>query len=121
MVETDATNSAGPGLRLTVHEDPGTVRFELSGELDVASASQLDERLSTVALGPDVSLELDLRGLEFMDSSGLRAILRADAQARRDGASMALVRGPEPVDRVFALTRLHERLSFVEAPGDASG
>jgi len=121
MVETDETHREGPGLRLTVHGDPGIVRFELAGELDVASASRLDERLAAVALGPDVGLALDLRGLEFMDSSGLRSILRADAQARRDGAAMTIVRGPEPVDRVFALTRLHERLRFVDEPGDAAG
>ena len=59
---------------------------------------------------------LDLRGLEFMDSSGLRLVALAE---RRMGASdrrLVLVRGPEAVQRVFAITRMEDHLTFVDEP-----
>jgi anti-anti-sigma factor len=64
---------------------------------------------------------LDLRQLSFMDSSGLRLILAWDAHARRDGHDFGLVRGDDSVHRVFELTRVAERLTFVAPPADAGG
>ena len=59
---------------------------------------------------------LDLRGLEFMDSSGLRLVVVADMRAREAGRRFALIRGDETVHRVFEITRMSERLDFVEDP-----
>ncbi len=50
-----------------------------------------------------------------MDSSGLRLLLRWDAEARRDGFSLQLVPGPAPVQRVFELTGMTERLPFISS------
>ena len=62
---------------------------------------------------------LDLRGLEFMDSSGLRLVVMADMRAREAGRRFALVRGGDTVHRVFEITRMSERLEFVNAPEEA--
>jgi anti-anti-sigma factor len=92
-----------------------TVVLALAGELDLASAPDLEaavrEREETAE-----TILLDLRGLSFMDSSGLRVILGADARARSRGARLALVPGPPGVQRVFQLTLLDARLEFVEDP-----
>jgi anti-anti-sigma factor len=55
-----------------------------------------------------------------MDSSGLRALLAADARAREQGRRLVLVRGDERVQRVLRITRLDERLEIVDSP-DAVG
>jgi anti-anti-sigma factor len=62
---------------------------------------------------------IDLRGLEFMDSTGLRTLVSADQRARNAGRRLAIVRGPEAVDRIFNVTRLDERLELVDDPAVA--
>lgn len=90
-----------------------TTVIALTGELDLAGATALEQELAAVE---DDALVLDLRGLEFMDSTGLRAIVVAARDAERAGARFALVAGSEPVMRVFDMTRMRERLPFVDAP-----
>ena len=63
---------------------------------------------------------LDLRGLAFIDSTGLRLIVSADARAREQGRRLAVVRGPEAVQRIFRVTRLDERLDMVDDPAAAT-
>jgi anti-sigma B factor antagonist len=84
------------------------------GELDMASAPELDAAL--VRLAAEDGLEavvLDLSGLDFMDSSGLRTVVVAARRAAEQGVRFALVRGGEPVHRVFDITRMTERLTWV--------
>lgn len=96
------------------------VMVRLSGELDIYGAQVLRERLIELDRSPPPLLVLDLRGLEFVDSSGLRIILAADDTARRDGRRVALIEGPSRVQSVFETTRLDERLHFVEHPEELS-
>jgi anti-anti-sigma factor len=64
--------------------DPeGRVRLQLVGELDIAGATQLENRLASLAEGGD-ALVLDLHRLQFIDSSGLRVLVGAVTDARRD-------------------------------------
>jgi anti-anti-sigma factor len=67
----------------------GRVRLGLIGELDVAAADQLRERLDTLALRGSPVL-LDLRRLQFIDSSGVGELVRAVSDARRDGRSLEI-------------------------------
>lgn len=90
------------------------------GELDLAGAAVLDTELERLAGEPDLQVVvLDLRGLEFMDSSGLRLVVVADMRARESGRRFALVRGSETVHRVFEITRMADRLEFLDDPQDA--
>ena len=64
---------------------------------------------------------LDLRGVEFMDSTGLRAIVVAALRRRaRRRQPRPRARAPEPVMRVFDMTRMRERLTFVDPPEPAA-
>jgi anti-sigma B factor antagonist len=88
-----------------------------TGELDLSGAAILQAELDRLADDGDVSgVVLDLRGLAFMDSSGLRLVVLADMQARDVGRRFAIVRGDETVHRVFEITRMSDRLDFVESP-----
>jgi anti-anti-sigma factor len=64
---------------------------------------------------------LDLKGLSFMDSTGLRLLIMADSRAREDGRRLAIGQGNEMVQRVMRLTRLDERLHIVEDPSALAG
>ena len=57
---------------------------------------------------------LDLSKLVFLDSTGLRCLVTADERARAAGRRVVIVRGPDPVQRVFSITRLEERLDMVD-------
>src|SRR5688500_6101499 len=106
-------------LELDTEEADGRVRLALRGELDIASAPVLEEALSRVEQSAPPLLVIDLRQLEFMDSTGLRTVVGADQRARDEGRRVAVVRGPEPVDRIFTVTRLDERLELVDDPASA--
>ena len=101
-------------LEVTTHDRPDGVHVELTGELDLATAPKLEDELRRVEDRSPALLLLDLRPLSFMDSSGLRALLAADARAREAGRRLVLVRGDERVQRVLKVTRLDERLEIVE-------
>jgi anti-sigma B factor antagonist len=90
-----------------------------TGELDLSGATVLEAELDRLAAEPELgTIVLDLRGLEFMDSSGLRLIVMADMRAREAGRRFALVKGTDTVHRVFEITRMSERLDFVACPED---
>jgi anti-sigma B factor antagonist len=92
----------------------------LSGELDVAGAALLENELERVAADHEVSgLVLDLSDLEFMDSTGLRLMVLADDRARQAGQTLSLVRGRPDVQRVFEITRMTDRLNFVDSAAEA--
>jgi anti-sigma B factor antagonist len=81
-----------------------------SGELDCATVDRLDAAVDDlVAAGWD-SIVLDLRGLSFMDSTGLRAMVR---QANRTDATVEFIDGDPRVARLFDLTGVRQLLSFI--------
>jgi anti-anti-sigma factor len=89
----------------------------LQGELDLPATAALEPELERLADEPGIEVvTLDLRGLEFLDSSGLRLLLIADRRLRWGGRRLILVRGPQPVQRIFEITRMTERLEFVDEP-----
>lgn len=97
----------------------GIALITARGELDLAGAPHLDDAIEAASRERGVEgIVVDLSGLEFMDSSGLRTIVQADRRVRARGLRFALVRGGEPVHRVFEITRMTDRLSWVETPGD---
>jgi anti-anti-sigma factor len=98
------------------HEDEGATRLVLIGEFDLSSAGQIEEVLKDLEEGRPPLLVLDLRELTFMDSTGLRVMVSADARARDDSRRLVIVQGPEPVHRVFRITGLDDHLDIVETP-----
>ena len=91
----------------------GTVRVSLQGELDVASAPELVHALEKLRRS-DTWFELDLRDLHFMDSTGLRAVIRVSKQVSSQGRTLRIIRGNETVHRVFELTGADAMVEFVE-------
>ena len=89
----------------------------LRGELDLHAVAALEPELERVECEGAVDVvALDLRELFFLDSAGLRAILLFRDQLSEYDRRLVLVRGPRAVQRVFEITRVTERLEFVDAP-----
>ena len=92
------------------------MRVELTGELDLASAELLHERLEQVESEKPELLVLDLRRLGFMDSGGLREVIGAVRRGREEGRKVALVRAHGPIEEVLELTHVEEMTETVEDP-----
>src|SRR5690242_16156388 len=86
----------------------------LEGELDAFHTYGVRRTLLEMTLKRGGRLALDLRGLRFMDSGGIRLILQALQQAESQGAVFALVRGPYAVQHALDLIGLTEQLRVVD-------
>jgi anti-anti-sigma factor len=99
-------------------EDLGSIGLvSVRGDLDLATSPGVEREIRDREQRAEI-LILDLREVGFIDSTGLRVITSADARARASGHKLVLVRGPDPVQRVFRITRLDRQLEFVDEPPD---
>jgi anti-sigma B factor antagonist len=101
-------------------QDQATV-IAVSGELDLASSPALQEELDRVSSSDSQLLIIDLRELDFMDSTGLSVLVRAHQRAEEQGRRLAMVKGPQQVQRLLSLTGVADRLTVVERPEDLIG
>jgi anti-sigma B factor antagonist len=86
----------------------------LVGELDLATADAVDRELERVQATDAASIVVDLSGLTFMDSTGVRLLVSADARSQHDGARLALLRGSAAVQRVLQLSGVESLLPFAD-------
>ena len=101
-------------FRCEVSRQDSSATVRAIGELDLATVPALDDQLAELRDAGIRRLILDLRGLDFIDSTGLRLILEYDALARNDGFSIALIKGPDAVQRIFEITGTTAQLPFVD-------
>jgi anti-anti-sigma factor len=94
--------------------DDGTIRFALAGELDIATAPELDRALRT-AQQTAALITVDLRRLSFMDCRGLAVIVAAAERADAGSGDFRVVRGPPQVHRLFTLTEADRRVAITPA------
>lgn len=103
-------------LEIITERLDGQTRMALVGELDIASAPRFEEELSEAEADTPGVLVLDLRRVDFIDSTGLRAVIAADERARSAGRRFVIIRGPAAVERVFSVTQLDQRFEIVDDP-----
>ena len=103
-------------FRLDVRTDGAATVIVLGGELDLASSPALEGELENVLQSNADTVILDLRELDFMDSTGLSVLVRAHQAAQEADRKLYLVRGPHQVQRLLTLTGLQERLPVLETP-----
>jgi anti-anti-sigma factor len=103
-----------PILRWQIERDDRMATVRLVGELDIATADSFSNQCDELLAERVEHLVLDLRELTFMDSSGLRAIVRLHQAADRS-TRVQIVDGPDHVQRLFTITGLRGVLSFTSA------
>ena len=97
-----------------VERAPG--RFTITGEIDLATAPRLDA-LDTVH-GP---LLLDLHGVTFMDSSGIRALLRLQQRCPHQHCTFQIEACSPPVERVLRIAGLYDLFTEDGTPHGSNG
>ncbi len=103
-------------FQVQVRAEGAATVIVVSGELDLATSPALEEQLQLVSDGGVDLLVIDLRRLEFMDSTGLSVILRAHQRLAEQGRRLSLVKGSAQVQRLLDLTGVAQRLVLVETP-----
>jgi anti-sigma B factor antagonist len=107
-----------PGaFSISTAELNGRVVVDVRGELDLATAPELEATLArSLDTGQDVIV--DLRGLQFMDSSGLRVLVAARAHAAERDLRFALVRPAAggPIARILSIAGVDAELEMIDEP-----
>ena len=104
-----------PEFEVTVTADGGVRVVAVSGELDIDTMVELRAALLADGL-PCATTVVDLRGLTFVDSSGVSGIMAAARRAREVGSRLVCVPGPPPIQRIFQLTGVDTVLEWVDSP-----
>jgi anti-anti-sigma factor len=103
------------GFDIKVERDGPRVVLAPHGELDLDTVGSVRQAFREHA--DATSVLLDLRGLTFIDSSGVTLILEQVRRAEADGFAFGLVRGSTRVQRLFEVTGLIPHLTWVDVPG----
>ena len=103
-----------PNFRVDVEDDGTLLVLRLHGELDLMSVPTVEETVDRH--GGREAVVVDLRDLDFMDSSGLRMIIEL-----RNRGPVSFVAPGERVGRVLDMTGVRSKLTWVEDPREALG
>ena len=92
----------------------------LAGELDIADVPRLEQELDAAVAESEGAFLVDLTALEFLDSSGIRLLLRARARLGREDRTFALICPHGPVRRAIELTGVSDLFTIYKTRDDAA-
>lgn len=107
-----------PSFELAVETGEDRVTFIPRGELDLATAPEVEEKVLSALREGHAEVVLDLRELTFMDSTGVRTIVAAHQVSEEAGGGLRVVRPPRDsaVSRVIEISGIDDALGLVDAP-----
>jgi anti-anti-sigma factor len=118
FVERDQTSTPDPRVparfRVSCEREGDVYTIHPFGELDLATVKELERELRRAEASDVQAIVLDLAGLTFMDSTGVRLLLQATANSRADSCRLTLLRGPGPVQRVLQICGVQDTLPFAD-------
>jgi anti-sigma B factor antagonist len=107
-------------LAIDVEQANGGVCLKVRGDLDLSTAPELERAVARSQRGHPKRLVLDLTGISFLDSCGLRALLVAQRECARAECELALIAG-EQARRLFDLTGVTDRLPLADSTSALDG
>jgi anti-anti-sigma factor len=107
-------------LRTKVVYDAETMVASMFGEMDAGTCPQAQAIFDAVNWRDVDRLQVDLRNVAFMDSSGLHFLLRLRDSASKHGVPLTIVQGPQCVQRVFELTGTVDVFTWIDDPVNAA-
>jgi stage II sporulation protein AA (anti-sigma F factor antagonist) len=108
------TPPAGPAtLNVAVQRRDGVAIVQPRGDLDLATVDALQTALNGIdGVG---RLVLDLRGLGFIDSSGVQLLVTLHHRAQRDELELSVIAPTGAANRAIELCGLDKTLPFAPA------
>jgi len=102
------------GLAIRSERDGASHLIEVFGELDIATAPRLDEELYRIEAEDAEQVLLDLRGLDFIDSAGVRVLMAASTRCRSCSIRLHMFRGSPEIDRMLRILGLDTHMPFLD-------
>lgn len=99
----------------------GCELLAVEGEIDIATSPRLIAALNEAVTDSELSVVVDLGAVEFMDSTGLALLVRAQRRLSRRGRGFAVVCPDGPVRRIFEITDMVETLRVSPSRAIAAG
>jgi anti-sigma B factor antagonist len=103
-----------PSFDIALVETEASLRLVLTGELDIATAPLVDAALDQAEAGSTPQILLDLAAVPFIDSSGLRTLIRAADRAAANGGRIAIAGAGPQARRLFELSGAGTRLPILD-------
>lgn len=104
------------GLGFIVERDEGRATLRVRGEVDISSADALEQRIDQLRNGDFAELVIDLASVPFMDSSGLRVLLKAHSELQEAGGRLLVAQPSTAVARLFEVSGLDTHFERIEEP-----
>lgn len=106
-------------LALTAHTDGDFEIIEVGGEIDVYTAPRLREAIVAAVDAGHTRLIVDVRKVDFLDSTGLGVLVGALKRVRADGGSLDIVCTQERILKIFEITGLDKVFGLHGSVGEA--
>ncbi|NOZ21770.1 MAG: STAS domain-containing protein [Planctomycetes bacterium] len=104
---------------LNAEANPDVRVIRLSGRLDVIGAQELEPQILDAAAKCEAGLVVNMEGVEFVSSAGLRIILAVRKEADAAGKPLALVHVRPLVYKIFKIAALDKVFQFFEVEDEA--
>ena len=114
------TNRARQRFEVDIAQLQNALGVAVRGEVDIAAVPAVELVLDGAIRDSAGAFVLDLCEVEFLDSSGLRVILRTRALLAREDRALAVVCPPGPVRRLFTETGIADLLFLYTSPAEAA-
>ena len=113
MAILDREHEAG-GLGVQLEQEGERVVVRAWGELDVASSPGFEAELRDAIRTSSFGVILDLAGVTFIDSTGLRVLISAATLSRSSRRELIVVQGSEQVRQVIETSGVEDLLPLVD-------
>ncbi|MEN6465885.1 MAG: STAS domain-containing protein [Syntrophaceae bacterium] len=106
-------------MKLTTLSEGDIQIIFLDGRMDLANSMKTESRLNEM-LGEGVSkIIIDFEKLEYLSSSGLRAIISLEKKLKERGGKLVLASMSETVENLFNITRLYDLFAIRKSLSEA--
>lgn len=90
----------------------------VGGRIDSDTSPTLDAELTKV-VGGNTKLVIDLKGVDYMSSAGIRAVIKASQTAEKSGGAVKLASVPEEVNSIFYTVGLNQKVGIYTTVDEA--
>jgi anti-sigma B factor antagonist len=94
-------------MKTEVQQESNSTIINVTGSVDALTASELSRVLTNEINEGHANLVVDLTGVEFMSSAGLRALLGAVKETRSSGGDLRIISTNPGIDKVLKMSGFH--------------
>ena len=94
-------------MKPNVRQETNSTVIDVNGSVDALTAPELSKTLLDQIADGHANLVVNLIGVEFMSSAGLRTLLGAVKEARSNGGDMRIASATPGVDKVLRMSGFH--------------